>query len=50
LKNLQLSTAIIVSGGIAGLASGSGFAKTGWDVIVLEGAALIKPIGAALSL
>ena len=42
--------AIIVGGGIAGLASGIAFAKAGWDVTVLERARSIEPMGAALSL
>ena len=42
--------AIIVGGGIAGLATGIAFAKAGWDVTVLERARSIEPMGAALSL
>lgn len=42
--------AIIVGGGIAGLASGIAFANAGWDVAVLERARRIEPLGAALSL
>lgn len=42
--------AIIVGGGIAGLASGIAFADVGWDVAVLERAPRIEPLGAALSL
>ena len=42
--------AIIVGGGIAGLASGIAFANAGWDVTVLERARRIEPMGAALSL
>jgi 2-polyprenyl-6-methoxyphenol hydroxylase-like FAD-dependent oxidoreductase len=42
--------AIIVGGGIAGLASGIAFAKAGWDITVLERARSIEPMGAALSL
>ncbi|AUX69732.1 hypothetical protein CHX26_09675 [Porphyrobacter sp. HT-58-2] len=42
--------AIIVGGGIAGLASGIAFANAGWDVTVLERAPRIEPMGAALSL
>ncbi|MBX7482177.1 FAD-dependent monooxygenase [Qipengyuania qiaonensis] len=42
--------AIIVGGGIAGLASGIAFANAGWDVEVLERAARFEPLGAALSL
>lgn len=42
--------AIIVGGGIAGLASGIAFGNAGWDVTVLERAARIEPVGAALSL
>lgn len=42
--------AIIVGGGIAGLASGVGFANAGWDVEVLERATRFEPLGAALSL
>lgn len=42
--------AIIVGGGVAGLASGIAFAKAGWDVTVLERARSIEPMGAALSL
>jgi 2-polyprenyl-6-methoxyphenol hydroxylase-like FAD-dependent oxidoreductase len=41
---------IIIGGGIAGLASGIAFANAGWDVTVLERAARIEPMGAALSL
>ena len=42
--------AIIVGGGIAGLASGIAFANAGWDVEVLERATRFEPLGAALSL
>lgn len=42
--------AIIVGGGIAGLASGIAIANAGWDVAVLERARRIEPLGAALSL
>jgi 2-polyprenyl-6-methoxyphenol hydroxylase-like FAD-dependent oxidoreductase len=42
--------AIIVGGGIAGLASGIAFANAGWAVTVLERARRIEPLGAALSL
>ena len=42
--------AIIVGGGIAGLASGIAFANAGWEVTVLERAPRIEPMGAALSL
>lgn len=42
--------AIIVGGGIAGLASGIAFANVGWDVMVLEQAIRIESMGAALSL
>ena len=42
--------AIIVGGGIAGLASGIAFANAGWDVTVLERTPRIAPMGAALSL
>lgn len=42
--------AIIVGGGIAGLASGIAFSNAGWDVEVLERAARFEPLGAALSL
>jgi 2-polyprenyl-6-methoxyphenol hydroxylase-like FAD-dependent oxidoreductase len=42
--------AIIVGGGIAGLASGIAFANAGWDVTVLERAPRIEQMGAALSL
>lgn len=42
--------AIIVGGGIAGLASGIAFANVGWDVTVLEQAIRLEPMGAALSL
>ncbi|MBA4774003.1 MULTISPECIES: FAD-dependent monooxygenase [Sphingomonadales] len=42
--------AIIVGGGIAGLASGIAFANAGWEVTVLERAPRIAPMGAALSL
>lgn len=41
---------IIVGGGIAGLAAGLAFSNAGWDVEVLERAAQIEPLGAALSL
>jgi 2-polyprenyl-6-methoxyphenol hydroxylase-like FAD-dependent oxidoreductase len=41
---------VIVGGGIAGLATGIAFTNAGWDVIVLERAARIEPMGAALSL
>ena len=39
--------AIIVGGGIAGLASAIAFANAGWDVTVLERALRIEPMGAA---
>jgi 2-polyprenyl-6-methoxyphenol hydroxylase-like FAD-dependent oxidoreductase len=42
--------AIIVGGGIAGLASGIAFANAGWEVAVLERTRRIEPMGAALSL
>lgn len=42
--------AIVVGGGIAGLASSIAFANAGWDVTVLERAPRIEPLGAALSL
>lgn len=41
---------VIVGGGIAGLATGIAFTNAEWDAIVLERAARIEPIGAALSL
>lgn len=42
--------AIVVGGGIAGLASAIGLRRAGWSVRVLERAAVIEPLGAALSL
>jgi 2-polyprenyl-6-methoxyphenol hydroxylase-like FAD-dependent oxidoreductase len=45
-----MSRAIIIGGGISGMASGIAFANAGWDVTVLERARRIEPMGAALSL
>ena len=42
--------AVIVGGGIAGLAAGIAFTNAGWDVAVLEQAVRLEPMGAALSL
>ncbi|MEE4540287.1 MAG: FAD-dependent monooxygenase [Erythrobacter sp.] len=42
--------AIIVGGGIAGLSAGIALSKARWEVVVLERAPRLEPIGAALSL
>lgn len=42
--------AVVIGGGIGGLASALALVKAGWDVRVVERAATIEPIGAALSL
>jgi 2-polyprenyl-6-methoxyphenol hydroxylase-like FAD-dependent oxidoreductase len=45
-----LPKAIIIGAGIAGLATGIAFKRAGWAVEVIERAARIEPLGAALSL
>lgn len=45
-----MSKALIVGGGIGGLATAIAFARQGWDVEVLEKAARITEVGAGLSL
>ncbi|MFI9511071.1 FAD-dependent monooxygenase [Nocardia sp. NPDC052566] len=44
-----MSTAIIVGGGIGGLATAIAFLRKGWDVEVLERATTIAEVGAGLS-
>lgn len=43
-------TAVVVGGGIAGLASAVALARTGWDVTVLEQAAELREVGAGVAL
>jgi 2-polyprenyl-6-methoxyphenol hydroxylase-like FAD-dependent oxidoreductase len=43
-------TAIVVGGGIGGLATAVGLVRGGWQVTVFEQAAEIRPVGAALAL
>lgn len=42
--------AVIIGAGIAGLATGIAFTRAGWEIDVIERAACIEPLGAALSL
>ncbi|ARU51097.1 hypothetical protein CBR64_05920 [Cellulosimicrobium cellulans] len=41
--------AVVVGGGIGGLASGVALARTGWDVTVLERAPSLEPVGAGIA-
>jgi 2-polyprenyl-6-methoxyphenol hydroxylase-like FAD-dependent oxidoreductase len=43
-------TAVIVGGGIGGLAAAIGLHRTGWEVTVLERVAALRPVGAGLVL
>ncbi|GGV25992.1 monooxygenase [Streptomyces filipinensis] len=46
----QSARAVVVGGGIGGLASAAALHARGWDVTVLERAPSLEPVGAALSL
>lgn len=41
--------AVVVGGGIGGLASGVALARAGWDVTVLERASSLEPVGAGIA-
>ncbi|NUS04440.1 MAG: NAD(P)-binding protein, partial [Nonomuraea sp.] len=41
--------AVVIGGGIGGLASGVALRRKGWDVTVLERAASIEPVGSGLA-
>ncbi len=41
--------AVVVGGGIGGLASGVALARDGWDVTVLERAPSLEPVGAGIA-
>jgi len=43
------SRAVVVGGGIGGLASGVALARAGWDVTVLERATSLEPVGAGIA-
>jgi len=43
-------TAVVVGGGIGGLAAALGLLRTGWTVTVLERVAAVRPVGAGLVL
>jgi 2-polyprenyl-6-methoxyphenol hydroxylase-like FAD-dependent oxidoreductase len=43
-------TAVVVGGGIGGLAAAIGLGRTGWAVTVLERVAAVRPVGAGLVL
>ncbi|WP_454294553.1 FAD-dependent oxidoreductase [Salana multivorans] len=45
-----MAEAVVVGGGIAGLASAIGLARKGWDVTVLERAAAVRELGAGFAL
>lgn len=45
-----MAEAVVVGGGIAGLASAIGLARNGWDVTVLERAAEVRELGAGFAL
>ncbi|MEU8030771.1 FAD-dependent monooxygenase [Streptomyces sp. NPDC049099] len=46
----QSERAIVIGGGIGGLAAAATLHRRGWDVTVLERARTLEPVGAALSL
>jgi 2-polyprenyl-6-methoxyphenol hydroxylase-like FAD-dependent oxidoreductase len=42
--------AVVVGGGIGGLAAGAALARSGWQVVVCERAGSLEPVGAGISL
>ncbi|MFK8848620.1 FAD-dependent monooxygenase [Streptomyces sp. Ac-502] len=46
----MVNTAVVVGGGIAGLAAAIGLHRIGWDVTVLERASMVEDAGAGISL
>ncbi|MGH8968292.1 MAG: FAD-dependent monooxygenase, partial [Actinomycetes bacterium] len=42
-------TAVVIGGGIGGLASGVALARHGWDVTVVERATSLDPVGAGIA-
>ena len=42
-------TAVVIGGGIGGLASGVALARRGWDVMVVERAVSLDPVGAGIA-
>ena len=46
---MPLSTAVVVGGGIGGLAAGIALRRAGMDAIVYERAQEVRPLGAGLA-
>src|SRR4051812_50151479 len=44
------ATAVVVGGGIAGLAAAAGLTRAGWSVTVFEQAPAFEPVGAGIAL
>ena len=44
-----MARAVVIGGGVGGLAAGVALRRRGWDVTVLERAPLIEPVGAGLT-